>query len=267
MQLGLKDKVVLVTGASKGIGKAVAEAFAAEGAKVAIAARGAQELENAAREISKSTGSEVIGIPADSTKADDIIRMTNAVIQRFGTVHVLVNNAGGVGEFAPFETLTDDDWLNVLNLNVLSAVRAIRAVLPHMQKQKWGRIINISSESGTQPDAFMPHYNASKAALNNLTKSLSKAYAKDGILVNTVSPAFIMTPLVSDLLKKMAAEQGISEGQVTANFLATNRPHIELKRPGASEEVASAVVFLASEQASFITGTNLRVDGGSVASV
>jgi 3-oxoacyl-[acyl-carrier protein] reductase len=267
MQLGLKDKVVLVTGGSKGIGKAVAEAFAAEGAKVAIAARGAQELENAAREISKSTGSEVIGIPADSTKADDIIRMTNAVIQRFGTVHVLVNNAGGVGEFAPFETLTDDDWLNVLNLNVLSAVRATRAVLPHMQKQKWGRIINISSESGTQPDAFMPHYNASKASLNNLTKSLSKAYAKDGILVNTVSPAFIMTPLVSDLLKKMAAEQGISEEQVTANFLATNRPHIELKRPGASEEVASAVVFLASEQASFITGTNLRVDGGSVASV
>jgi NAD(P)-dependent dehydrogenase (short-subunit alcohol dehydrogenase family) len=267
MQLGLKDKVVLVTGASKGIGKAVAEAFAAEGAKVAIAARGAEELEKAAREISKSTGSEVIGIPADSTKADDIVRMTNAAVQRFGTVHVLVNNAGGVGEFAPFETLTDDDWLNVLNLNVLFAVRATRTVLPYMQKQKWGRIINISSESGTQPDAFMPHYNASKAALNNLTKSLSKAYAQDGILVNTVSPAFIMTPLVSDLLRKMAAEQGISEEQVTANFLATNRPHIELKRPGASEEVASAVVFLASQQASFITGANLRVDGGSVASV
>ncbi len=267
MQLRLKDKVVLVTGASKGIGKAIAEAFAAEGAKVAIAARGAQELERVAREIGKSTGADVIGIPADSTKADDMVRMTNAVVQRFGTVHVLVNNAGGVGEFAPFENLTDDDWLNVLNLNVLSAVRATRTVLPHMQKQKWGRIINISSESGTQPDAFMPHYNASKAALNNLTKSLSKAYAKDGILVNTVSPAFIMTPLVADLLKKMAAEQGISEEQVTANFLATNRPHIELKRPGASEEVASAVVFLASEQASFITGTNLRVDGGSVASL
>jgi 3-oxoacyl-[acyl-carrier protein] reductase len=267
MQLGLKDKIVLVTGASKGIGKAIAEAFAAEGAKVAIAARGAEELENAAREISKATGSEVISIPADSTKAADIVRMTDAVVQRFGTVHVLVNNAGGVGEFAPFETLTDDDWLNVLNLNVLSAVRATRAVLPHMQKQQWGRIINISSESGTQPDAFMPHYNASKAALNNLTKSLSKAYAKDGILVNTVSPAFIMTPLVSDLLKKMATEQGISEEQITANFLATNRPHIELKRPGQSDEVAAAVVFLASERASFVTGTNLRVDGGSVASL
>ena len=267
MDLGLKDKVVLVTGASKGIGKAVAEAFAAEGAKVAITARGAQELEKAARELSKSTGSEVMSIPSDVTKADDIARMAEEVVRRFGTIHVLVNNAGGVGAFAPFEALTDNDWLEVLNLNVLSAVRATRAVLPYMQKQKWGRIINISSESATQPDAFMPHYNASKAAMNNLTKSLSKAYAKDGILVNTVSPAFIMTPLVSDMLKKIASEQGVSEEQVTANFLAVNRPHIELKRPGESEEVAGAVVFLASERASFITGTNLRVDGGSVASL
>jgi 3-oxoacyl-[acyl-carrier protein] reductase len=267
MDLGLKDKVVLVTGASKGIGKAVAEAFAAEGAKVAIAARGAEELEKAARNISNSTGSEVLSIPADSTKAADIVRMTETAVKRFGTVHVLVNNAGGVGAFAPFEELTDDDWLQVLNLNVLSAVRATRTVLPYMQKQKWGRIINISSESGSQPDPFMPHYNASKAAMNNLTKSLSKAYAKDGILVNTISPAFIMTPLVSSMLSKIAAERGVSEQEVTADFLATNRPHIELKRPGESDEVAAAVVFLASGKASFITGTNLRVDGGSVASV
>jgi NAD(P)-dependent dehydrogenase (short-subunit alcohol dehydrogenase family) len=267
MELGLKNKVVLVTGGSKGIGKAIAASFGAEGAKVAIAARNLSDLEKAAVEISKDTGAEVLSIAADSTKADHISRMVNEVVQRFGTVHVLVNNAGGVGAMAPFETLTDDDWLQVLNLNVLSAVRATRAVLPYLQKQKWGRIINISSESGTQPDAFMPHYNASKAALNNLTKSLSKAYASDGILVNTVSPAFIMTPLVSDLLQKMAKEQGQSSEQVTAQFLAANRPHIELKRPGESGEVASAVVFLASEQASFITGTNLRVDGGSVASI
>jgi 3-oxoacyl-[acyl-carrier protein] reductase len=160
-----------------------------------------------------------------------------------------------------------DDWLEILNLNLLSAVRATRAVLPFMQRQKWGRIINISSESGTQPDAFMPHYNASKAAMNNLTKSLSKAYAVDGILVNTVSPAFIMTPLVANMLHKMAKEQGTSPEEVAARFLEKNRPHIELKRPGEREEVASAVVYLDSEQASFITGANLRVDGGSVASV
>jgi 3-oxoacyl-[acyl-carrier protein] reductase len=267
MELGLKSKIVLVTGASKGIGKAVAAGFAAEGSKVAITARNQEQLQQAARGISQSTGAEVIGIAADMTKAEDITRAVEEVVQRFGTVHVLVNNAGGVGAFASFQDLTDKDWLDILNLNVLSAVRAVRAVLPHMQRQKWGRILNISSESGTQPDAFMPHYNASKAALNNLTKSLSKAYASDGILVNTVSPAFIMTPLVAEMLQKMAKEQGTSPEKAAAQFLEKNRPHIELKRPGESEEVASAVVFLASEQASFITGTNLRVDGGSVASV
>jgi 3-oxoacyl-[acyl-carrier protein] reductase len=267
MDLGLKDKVVLVTGASKGIGRAIAEAFAGEGARVAISARGKQELEAAAREISKSTGAEVLSVVADASSAEDTARMIDEVVKRFGTLHVLVNNAGGVGAFAPFEGLTDEDWLNILTFNVLSAVRTTRAALPYMKQQKWGRIINISSESGTQPDAFMPHYNASKSALNSLTKSLSKAYALDGILVNTVSPAFIMTPLVAAMLGKLAGEQGVSEEQFTAHFLATNRPHIELKRPGNSDEVAGAVVFLASEKASFITGANLRVDGGSVASI
>lgn len=267
MELGLKGKIVLVTGASKGIGKAIAAGFAAEGSKVVITARHNEQLQQAAREISQSTAAEVIGVAADMTKAADIAHAVEEVVNRFGTVNVLVNNAGGVGAFAAFQDLSDNDWLDILNLNLLSAVRASRAVLPHMQRQKWGRIINISSESGTQPDAFMPHYNASKAALNNLTKSLSKAYASDGILVNTVSPAFIMTPLVADMLQKMAKEQGTSPEKATAEFLEKNRPHIELKRPGESEEVASAVVFLASEQASFITGTNLRVDGGSVASI
>ena len=267
MDLGLKDKVVLVTGASKGIGRAIAEAFAAEGAKVAIASRGADEVQRVAKEMSQQFGTDVIGITADVMQAGDISRMVDETVRRFGTIHVLVNNAGGVGAFAPFDQLTDDDWLEILSFNVLSAVRAVRAVLPYMRKQKWGRILNISSESGTQPDAFMPHYNASKAALNNLSKSLSKAYAMDGILVNTVSPAFIMTPLVSDMLEKMAREQQVSPEEVTKQFLAVNRPHIELKRPGESGEVAAAVVFLASERASFITGTNLRVDGGSVASV
>jgi NAD(P)-dependent dehydrogenase (short-subunit alcohol dehydrogenase family) len=224
-------------------------------------------LQRTARVISKNTGTEVIGIAADMSNADDIIRAVDETIKRFGTVHVLVNNAGGVEAFAPFEKLTDQDWLEALTFNVLSAVRATRAVLPHMKQQKWGRIINISSESGTQPDAFMPHYNASKAAMNNLTKSLSKAYAVDGILVNTVSPAFIMTPLISGMLEKLAQEQGVSPKDVEAQFLEKNRPHIEVKRPGESEEVASAVVYLASERASFITGTNLRVDGGSVASI
>ena len=267
MDLGLKGKIVLVTAASSGIGRAIAEAFAAEAAKVAITARRSDEVRKAASEICKSTGAEVIGIAADSSKAEDNVRMVEETVRRFGAVHVLVNNAGGVGAFAAFEQLSDSDWLDVLGLNLLSAVRATRAVLPHMQRQKWGRIINISSESGTQPDAFMPHYNASKAAMNNLTKSLSKGYAKDGILVNTVSPAFIMTPLLAEMLQKMAKDRGVSFQEAVDHFLATNRPHIEVKRPGEPEEVGAAVVFLASEKASFITGADLRVDGGSVASI
>ncbi|HWE95024.1 MAG TPA: SDR family oxidoreductase [Tepidisphaeraceae bacterium] len=266
MDLGLKDKVVLITGASKGIGKSIAQAFAAEGAKVVLSARGADELQKAVAEI-QGAGGEALGIPADVTNAADVKRMVDETIARLGTVHVLVNNAGGIGRFAPFDELNDDDWLAILDLNIMSAVRATRGVLPSMRRQRWGRIINISSESGTQPDPVMPHYNASKAALNNLTKTLSKAYANDGILVNTVSPAFIITPLVEDMLNSLAKQKGVSREQTEKDFLAQNRPHIELKRAGRGEEVAAAVVFLASKQASFITGTNLRVDGGSVASV
>lgn len=266
MELGLKEKVVLVTGASKGIGKAIAAAFAAEGCSVMLNARNQQELEQAAQEI-RQYGGHALAVAADVTDAGEVQRLAQQAIARFGTVHVLVNNAGGADSMAPFEEVSDEDWTNVFNLNVLSTVRLVRAVLPSMQQQKWGRIINISSESGIQPDPFMPHYNAAKAAIINLTKSLSKAYARDGILVNTVSPAFIKTPLVAGIFAAQAEEQGVTPRDIEQAFLRQNRPHIELGRPGTSEEVASAVVYLASEAASFITGTNLRVDGGSVASV
>jgi NAD(P)-dependent dehydrogenase (short-subunit alcohol dehydrogenase family) len=179
MRLGLAGKVALVTGASKGIGLAVAEALAAEGARVVISARCQPALDRAAAAI-REHGGEVLGVPADVTRPEDVERLVAAAVSRFGTIHVLVNNAGGIGSFSPFDELSDGAWLGVLELNVLSAVRVTRAVLPHMRRQEWGRIINMGSESGVQPDALMPHYNASKAALINLTKSLSKAYAADG---------------------------------------------------------------------------------------
>jgi NAD(P)-dependent dehydrogenase (short-subunit alcohol dehydrogenase family) len=229
-------------------------------------ARNQQDLEQAVQEIQQRGGS-ALALAADVTNASEVQRLVQQAIARFGTIHVLVNNAGGAGAFASFEEVSDEDWINVFNLNVLSTVRLTRAILPYMQQQKWGRIINISSESGTQPDPFMPHYNAAKAAITNLTKSLSKAYAKDGILVNTVSPAFIRTPLVEQLFAAQAQQYGITPQEAEQAFLRQNRPHIELGRPGTSEEVASAVVFLASEAASFINGSNLRVDGGSVASI
>jgi 3-oxoacyl-[acyl-carrier protein] reductase len=266
MELGLKGKVAVVTGSSKGIGYSIASALAREGCQVVISARRKDDLEKAAAAMQGANGN-VHSVVADVNKADDIKRLIDETVKKFGTIHILVNNAGGIGRFAAFEDLSDEEWMALFQLNLLSAVRACRAALPWMQKQKWGRIINISSESGTQPDALMPHYNASKAALNNLTKSLSKAYGKDNILVNTVSPAFIRTPLVEEMLAEQARLHGLSIELAERNFLAENRPNIVLGRAGRSDETAGIVVFLASEQSSFITGANYRVDGGSVASI
>jgi 3-oxoacyl-[acyl-carrier protein] reductase len=266
MELGLKGKVVVVTGSSKGIGRSIAEAFAREGAQVVINSRNAKELEATAAEMRKSGGS-MLAIASDVTTAEGARRPIEEAVKNFGTLHVLVNNAGGAGRFGSFDDLTDDEWMDAYNLNVLSAVRATRAALPHMQKQKWGRIINISSESGVQPDAMMPHYNASKSALNSLTKSLSKAYGKDNILVNTVSPAFIRTPLLDGLLARTAKDRNVSVAEAEKILLREFRPNILLGRAGKPEETAGICVFLASDQATFITGSNYRVDGGSVASL
>jgi NAD(P)-dependent dehydrogenase (short-subunit alcohol dehydrogenase family) len=267
MDLELSDKVVLVTGASKGLGAAIAVAFGREGSKLVLVARTQAELDQVAADAKKQGAAEVLAIAADLTQPDAIAQVVSTAIHHFGTIHVLVNNAGMLGSFSPFEAITDDEWFQVFDLNLFSVVKLTRAVLPYMTQQNWGRIINLSSESGLQPDAAMPHYGATKAALLNLTKSLSKGYGQHGVLVNSVSPAFIKTPMVENMLAQIAQEKGFSTQEAEMNFLKENRPHIELKRGGTSPEVASAVVFLASEAASFITGTNLRVDGGSVASL
>jgi NAD(P)-dependent dehydrogenase (short-subunit alcohol dehydrogenase family) len=266
MKLSLENRVAIVTGGSKGIGYGCADALAAEGCDLVICARHEDELNDAASELAQH-GTTVEPIVTDLTVDEDIDRLVDATIDAFDTVDILVNNAGTVGEPGPLEEVSTQEWRDLFELNLFAVVTLTRKVIPYMKAQGWGRIINISSENGEQPYPDMIHYSASKGALNNFSKALSKQYAEDGILVNTVSPAFIETPLVENMMEQAAAEQGISKKEAIEGFLDTHRPHIEVRRPGQIDEVGPLVAFLASEQASFINGANYRVDGGSVAAM
>jgi 3-oxoacyl-[acyl-carrier protein] reductase len=267
MTLSLTGKTALVTGGSKGIGAAAALSLSEAKARVAICSRDAAELARTAAEIEMKTGHRVLAIPADVTSQADVDRLMQEILHSLGGVDILVNNAGAVGMFGAFEEIPTELYASLYDLNVVSMVRLVKAVLPAMKAKRWGRIINISSENGLQPDPDMTPYNLTKAAIINFSKSLSKSVGGYNILVNTVSPAFIYTPLVEEMLKDIAARDGSTPEQALQRFLESKRPHIELKRAGKIEEVGAAIAFLASEYASFITGTNLRVDGGSVASI
>ena len=268
MDLGLKGKVAVVTGADGGLGLAIATGFASEGARVALVSRTTEKGNAAACEIRGSVrGADAEAFAADLTYGPAVEGLAEAVREHFGVVQILVNAAGGVAEFATFDELDDDAWTKGLDLNLMTAVRTIRAFLPDMRARQWGRIINIASEDGIQPYSAVPHYSAAKAGLLALSKSLSKHLAKDGILVNAVSPAFVMTPLVKRMLDGEAEKLGVDFDTAKQRFLDEKRPHIELKRPGEPDEIAAAVLFLASERASFVLGANLRVDGGSVPSI
>ena len=228
-----------------------------------IGFRGHDRLQSLAAEI----GQGAIAVSCDVTIPEQVETAVADVLAHFGRIDILVNNAGGVAGMRSFEELTDADWLATIELNLMSAVRMTRAVLPGMLEAGWGRIINISSESALQPDPVMADYNSAKGALNSFTKTLSKAYGRRGVLVNGVSPAFTETPILTRLVDEAAAAKGVTREEMFVDMLAKFRPHLEVGRPGTPAETAAAVAFLASERASFINGAILRVDGGSVASV
>lgn len=267
MKIDLSNKTALVTGGSKGIGKGIAKALSEAGALVFICSRDLDEMEKTVGEISAETGNKLKAVQADVTSQEDIDNLIETITSHSGGIDILVNNVGGIGQMVPFEEFDAEDYLSLYDLNVVSMVRVIKAVIPGMKAKGWGRIINLSSENGLQPYPDMIPYNLTKAAIINLSKGLSKLYGRDNILINTVSPAFIYTPFVEDMLSGQARAKGITMENAQREFLEENRPGIELGRPGTIEEVGAAVAFLASEQASFITGTNLRVDGGSVATI
>jgi 3-oxoacyl-[acyl-carrier protein] reductase len=266
MDLKLAGKVAIVTGGSKGIGRAIAERLAQEKAKVVIAARGAEAIAETVAAIA-AAGGEAVAIPTDCSKAAPIEAMVAETVARFGTVHILVNNAGGGNEPFRFDDITDDHWMATLELDLMSAVRASRAVLSHMKAQGWGRIINISSAAGIQPEASYAHYSAAKAALNNFTKTLSRHAGRDGVMVNTVSPGLIRTPKFDEQVAAGAAERGLSLDEAVVAFTRKLRPGNVRGRPGEARDVADLVAFLASDLSGYITGANYRVDGGATFAV
>ncbi len=265
MDYGLKGATAVVTGADSGMGLATARMLLEEGVRVVISDQGVDGVTKAAGELAAK--GEVHAVPADVTQWPSVEQLRDIALQRLGHVDILVNAAGVTGPTGPFHTIGDDAWLRCLQIDLMGAVRMVRAFVPHMMERKSGRIVLFGSEDAEQPYPDELPYCAAKAAVLNLTKGLSKTYSKHGILINTVSPAFIATPMTDAMMEKRAEEKGTSFEEAVKTFLKEERPNLELGRRGDADEVAAVILFLCSKGASFMTGTNVRVDGGSVATV
>ena len=238
MDLGMKDRVALVAASSKGLGKAVALGLAAEGAKLALCARGEEELRRTAAEIP----TEVLAETVDVTQEAQVRAFVDNVLRKFGRIDICVTNAGGPPA-KKFAETTIDDWRSAVDLNFISTVHFARAVLPHMKEQRWGRLIAISSVAVLQPVDGLILSNAARSAVRGLVKSLSNEYAPHNVLVNNVCPGYTAT----ERLQKLNVHP---EAQIPLGRVAT------------PEEFANLVVFLASDRASYITGVSIPVDGG-----
>ncbi|MGE0830549.1 MAG: SDR family NAD(P)-dependent oxidoreductase [Hyphomonadaceae bacterium] len=270
MDLQLQGKRALVTGSSAGIGAGVAHMLAAEGAQVIVHGRNAERTRAVADAIGKAGGTavSVIGDLESEASAGDVIK---GALEAFGGVDILVNNAGGRphgGAKGDFFSLTADDWADTYNMNVLAAVRLIRAFAPPMKEGGWGRIINISSLAGQAGTGNVAEYAAAKSATTSLSLSLSKAMTQSGVTINTISPGMVRTAALEDLLRNVAERQGLGpDVEKGAEWMLKNSLRQTVSRLGAPEDIAYAVCFLASPRSDFINGANFRVDGGAAPAI
>ena len=258
MNLGLEKKQVLITGGSKGIGLAVAKAFAREGSDIAIGARTREQVESEAENIRKEYKVKTIGITMDVTKPEDIESAREKIEKTFGGVDILINNAGTGTEEKIMEA-ADEKWYQVWDLHVMAAVRTAKAFIPYMRKRGGGVIINTSSVCASEPLWYEPIYNTTKAALTMLTKCLANEVIKDNIRVNTISPGLILTPDWWNTAKILGDKEGISAKEYLDRTARENAP---IGRFASPEELAETYEFLASEKASYCVGSTYYVDGG-----
>jgi len=258
MDLQLKDKVALVTAASKGLGKASAHALSREGAKVAISAR-SDLLDAAAGEIRQDTGGEVLAVRGDVTIQEDIDKMVGSTLDKFGKIDILVLNAGGAKP-GGFLDVDSQDWMDGVNLTLMSAVRLCYAVIPHMLDQGSGSIVAIESYSVKQPIDNLILSNSLRLAVIGFLKSLANEFGPKGIRVNSVNPAWTWTERIQEIMKSRSVKSGLSIEEETANVINP----LPLKRLGTVEEFGNTVAWIASPAAGFVHGHALMIDGGGV---
>jgi 3-oxoacyl-[acyl-carrier protein] reductase len=262
MDLGLRNRVAVVAAASKGLGLAVAEEFAKEGARVAICARNGAELEKAAAKIKTVGGNEPLWQAVDLRDYDQVRTFVQSVASKFGGVDICVANAGGPPS-KKFMDVSVEEWRNAVDMNLLSTIFLARETLPLMQEHKWGRFITITSMSVKQPVDGLILSNSIRAAVTGLARTLANEFGPDGITVNNVCPGYTRTARLEELAGKQQKEKGVTLEQVFEQMAG----QVPARRIGTPQEFAALVTFLASERASYINGTSIAVDGGWVKSL
>jgi 3-oxoacyl-[acyl-carrier protein] reductase len=257
MDLGIAGKVAAVGGASTGLGRAIAAALAREGARVAICARGAEQLERTARELQEASGQQVLAYPVDLATENGPQQFIEATVKEFGGLDILVTNAGGPPATTSSQT-PGEAWAAALELSMLSAIRMSQAAIPHMKRNSWGRIVCITSISVKSPLPAMVLSNTVRPGVVGYAKTISQEFAADGITVNVVCPGYMATDRVSELAETRAAQSGKSVEAVMTGLV----DNIPAGRMGDPRELGDLVAFLASERAAYITGTAIHIDGG-----
>ena len=262
MDLGIKDKVALVAAASTGLGRAVAEELAAEGASLVLCARNEERLKATAEAIVESTGAEVFHRRTDVTQRDDISKLVGASLEKFGRIDILVTNAGGPPA-GRFDQLSPEQWEQAARLTLFSAIELAREVLPGMKERRWGRILNITSIAVKQPVDNLILSNSLRAAVTGFARTLANEVATDGITVNNILPGYTRTERVEELAQQMAQKLGIKPEEFKQKW----EQEIPMRRLGEPREFAALAAFLVSERAAYITGTSIQVDGGWIRSL